>query len=76
MACECDPSVYWWHDLLQTNELTMSYFGIPIRNGVSIGLGSIISFLSGYADATVQGNLLTEIGDNLVQEDGGLILLE
>jgi hypothetical protein len=76
MARECDPSVYWRHDLLQTNELTMSYFGIPIRNGVSIGLGSIISFLSGYADATVQGNLLTEIGDNLVQEDGGLILLE
>ena len=75
MARECDPSVYWRHDLLQTNELTMSYFGIPIRNGVSIGLGSIISFLSGYADATVQGNLLTEIGDNLVQEDGGLILL-
>jgi hypothetical protein len=76
MARERNPSVYWWHDLLQTNELTMSYFGIPIRNGVSIGLGSIISFLSGYADATVQGNLLTEIGDNLVQEDGGLILLE
>jgi hypothetical protein len=76
MARECNPSVYWRHDLLQTNELTMSYFGIPIRNGVSIGLGSIISFLSGYADATVQGNLLTEIGDNLVQEDGGLILLE
>lgn len=52
----------------------MSFFGIPIRNGVSIGLGSVISFLSGYA-ATAQGNLLTEIGDNLVQEDGGLILL-
>ena len=54
----------------------MSYFGIPIRNGVSIGLGSIMSLLSGYADATVQGNLLTEIGDNLVQENGGLLLLE
>ena len=54
----------------------MSFFGIPIRNGVSIGLGSVISFLSGYGDATVHGNLLTEIGDNLVQEDGGLILLE
>jgi len=54
----------------------MSFFGIPIRNGVSIGLGTVISFLSGYATATVQGNLLTEIGDNLVQEDGGLILLE
>jgi hypothetical protein len=76
MARKRNPSVYWWHHLLQTNKLTMSYFGIPIRNGVSIGLGSIISFLSGYADATVQGNLLTEIGDNLVQEDGGLILLE
>jgi len=49
---------------------------MPIRNGVSIGLGSIISFLSGYADATVQSNLLTESDDNLVQEDGGLILLE
>jgi hypothetical protein len=54
----------------------MSFFGMPIRNGVSIGLGSVISFLSGYADATAQNNLLTEIGDNLVQEDGGLILLE
>jgi hypothetical protein len=54
----------------------MSYFGIPIRNGVAIGIGNIISLLSGYATATVQGNLLTEIGDNLVQEDGGLILLE
>ena len=54
----------------------MSYFGIPIRTGIAIGLGSIISLLSGYADATVQGNLLTEIGDNLVQENGGLILLE
>lgn len=54
----------------------MSYFGIPIQNGVAIGIGNIISLLSGYASATVQNNLLTEIGDNLVQEDGGLILLE
>ena len=51
-------------------------FGGALRNGIALGLGSIISFLSGYADATVQGNLLTEIGDNLVQEDGGLLLLE
>jgi len=54
----------------------MSFFGVPIRNGIAIGIGSIISLLSGYADATIQGNLLTEIGDNLVQENGGLILLE
>ena len=49
---------------------------IATRNGVAVGLGSVISFLSGYADATVQNNLLTENSDNLVQEDGGLILLE
>lgn len=51
-------------------------FGIAVRNGIAIGLGSVISFLSGYAAATVQSNLLTEDSDNLVQEDGGLILLE
>ena len=51
-------------------------FGIAVRNGIAIGLGSVISFLSGYADATVQSNLLTEDSDNLVQENGGLILLE
>jgi len=51
-------------------------WGVALRNGVAIGLGSIVSLLSGYADATVQGNLLTESGENLVQEDGGLLLLE
>jgi hypothetical protein len=51
-------------------------FAGALRNGVAIGLGSIISFLSGYANATVLGYLLTENNENLVQEDGGLILLE
>ncbi len=51
-------------------------FAGALRNGIALGLGSIISFISGYADATVQNNLLTEIGDNLVQQDGGLLLLE
>lgn len=51
-------------------------FAGALRNGIAIGLGSIVSFLSGYASAAVQNNLLTEIGNNLVQEDGGLILLE
>lgn len=51
-------------------------WGVALRNGVAIGLGSVISFLSGDANAVVQSNLLTEDGDNLVQEDGGLILLE
>jgi hypothetical protein len=39
-------------------------------------LGSIISFFSGYGPDQAQGNLETENGDNLVQEDGGLLLLE
>lgn len=51
-------------------------FGIALRNAVAIGLGSIMSMFSGYANAAVQSNLLTEIGNNLVQETGGLILLE
>ena len=51
-------------------------FGGALRNGIALGLGSIISFFSGYGPDQAQGNLETEIGDNLVQEDGGLLLLE
>jgi hypothetical protein len=52
-------------------------FGIDIRNGVAIGLGSIITLFSGTRDSGASvSNLLTEASNNLVQEDGGLILLE
>jgi hypothetical protein len=51
-------------------------FAGALRNGLAIGLGSIISFYSGYGPDQAQGNLETENGDNLVQENGGLILLE
>jgi len=56
----------------------MSYFGVDIRNSLAIGLGGIISLLSGFGQNQNrnENNLLTESGDNLVQEDGGLILLE
>ena len=54
----------------------MSYFGVALRNSVAIGLGGIISLFGGRFDEQAQGNLLCENGDNLVQEDGGLILLE
>jgi hypothetical protein len=50
-------------------------FGVALRNAVAIGLGGITSLLSGYASEAVQNNLLAETGSNLVQEDGGLILL-
>jgi hypothetical protein len=51
-------------------------FGGALRNGVALGLGGIIAFFSGYGPDQAQGNLETENGDNLVQEDGGLLLLE
>ena len=52
-------------------------FGIDIRNGVAIGLGSVITLFSGTRDSGASvGNLITEASDNLVQEDNGLILLE
>ena len=50
---------------------------LAVRNAVGIGLGGIISLFSGTRDGGASvSNLLTESGDNLVQEDGGLILLE
>ena len=54
----------------------MSFFGPDLRNAVAIGLGGIVSLFSGRADEQAQSNLLTELGENLVQEDNGLILLE
>ena len=51
-------------------------FGVALRNSIALGLGGIIALFSGYGPDQAQGNLETEDGDNLVQEDGGLILLE
>lgn len=51
-------------------------FGVAFRNAVGLGLGGIISLFGGRGNEQAQSNLLCENGDNLVQEDGGLILLE
>lgn len=52
-------------------------FGVALRNAVAIGLGGIATLFTGARDSGASvGNLLTESGNNLVQEDGGLILLE
>jgi hypothetical protein len=53
----------------------MSY-GVALRNGVALGLEGIVALSSSYGPNQQQGTLLTETGDNLVQEDGGLLLLE
>lgn len=54
----------------------MSYFGVALRNAAAIGLGGIVTLFGGRNEEQAQSNLLCENGDNLVQEDGGLILLE
>jgi hypothetical protein len=52
-------------------------FGVALRNAVGLGLGGIVSLFSGTLDSGASiGNLLTESSENLVQEDGGQILLE
>jgi len=51
-------------------------FGVAFRNAVGLNLGGIISLFGGRGSEQAQSNLLTESGDNLVQEDGGQILLE
>jgi hypothetical protein len=51
-------------------------FGVALRNALGLGLGGIATLLTGSRADIIIGNLLCENGDNLVQEDGGLILLE
>jgi hypothetical protein len=52
-------------------------WGVALRNSVAIGLAGVATLFSGTRDSGASvGNLLTEAGDNLVQEDGGLLLLE
>jgi hypothetical protein len=49
-------------------------WGVGLRTGVAVGLGSIASFFSGYGRDQAENNLITESSDNLVQEDGSFIL--
>ena len=52
-------------------------WGVGLRNSVAIGLAGLVTLFSGTRDSGASvGNLLCENGDNLVQEDGGLLLLE
>jgi hypothetical protein len=52
-------------------------FGVALRNALGIGLGGIATLFTGTRNGgALTSDLLTEAGDNLVQEDGGLILLE
>lgn len=50
-------------------------WGVGLRTGVAVGLGSIATFFSGYGRDQAENNLITEAGANLVQEDGGFIIV-
>lgn len=53
----------------------MSYS--DIRNSVAIGVGGIISLISSSVSGIAHAaSLLTESGVNLLNEDGGYILLD
>jgi hypothetical protein len=47
-----------------------------MRNGISVSIASLISLFGGRGSEHSQSDLLTEIGNHLVQENGGFILLE
>lgn len=50
-------------------------WGVGLRTAVAVGIGSIASFFSGYGRDQKFGNLITESGANLVQEDDGFIIV-
>lgn len=50
-------------------------WGVGLRTGVAVGLGSIVSFFSGYGRDQEFGNLITESSNNLIQEDGSFIVV-
>ena len=50
-------------------------WGVGLRTGVAVGLGSLASFFSGYGRDQEFGSLATEASANLVQEDGGFIIV-
>jgi hypothetical protein len=50
-------------------------WGVGLRTGVAVGLGSIASFFSGYGRDQELNNLITEAGANLVQQNGSFILV-
>lgn len=68
--------IRWWQRVRQTDQFAMSsYFGIPIRNGIALGLMGYVAVSSGQGDDAVN-SLLIEAGDKLLQEDNSQILLE
>lgn len=50
-------------------------WGVGLRTAVAVGIGGIASFFSGYGRDQEFGNLITESGANLVQENGGFIIV-
>jgi hypothetical protein len=57
----------------------MSYFGIPIRNGLPIGLGSVAPLASGGGSAAppVTFNfVVTDAGDQITTDAGDPVIID
>ena len=64
-------------NIMETNTITEKEINLMGVQALGLGLGGIATLFTGTRDSGASvGNLLTESGDNLVQEDGGQILLE
>jgi len=50
-------------------------WGVGLRVGVAIGIGSLATFFSGYGRDQELDNLITESSDNLIQENDSFILV-
>ena len=54
----------------------MPFYGVPINNGIAVGLGSSIALGVPFDPDELVGNLELEDGFNLLLENGDYILLE
>jgi hypothetical protein len=57
----------------------MSYFGIPIRNGLPIGLGSVAPLASGGAGGAPPetfNRVVTDAGDQITTDAGDPVIID
>jgi hypothetical protein len=56
----------------------MSYFGIPIRNGLPIGLGTVAPLASGGAATAPEtfNRVVTDAGDQITTDAGDPVIID
>lgn len=51
-------------------------WGVATTVGIDLSISSYVTFNKGGASADAENNLLQETGFNILQENGGLIILD